>query len=112
MTTLSRFDVAITLFPFIDRALSRPRPCLVVSADSFNEGEGAVIAAMITTAANSRWASDLQIKDLGSAGLRTPSVIRWKLFTLDARLVSGKAGALSKADARRAAARLRDVLDL
>lgn len=112
MTTLSRFDVAITHFPFIDIAAAKPRPCLVLSLDAFQEEEGAIIAAMITTAARSNWASDLPIQDFASAGLKRPSVIRWKLFTLDLRIVSGKVGALAAADARRAQASLRRVLDL
>ncbi len=56
---------------------------------------------MITSAANPPWPLDCPIADLGAAGLPAPSKVRFKLFTLDHRLVRGKLGRLSAADEAR-----------
>ncbi len=53
---------------------------------------------MITTATHSPWPDDVAIRDLEAAGLPAESVVRWKLFTLDASLVLRTAGALSSQD--------------
>jgi mRNA interferase MazF len=39
------------------------------------------------------------VRDLESAGLPSPSVVRFKLFTLDHRLVRGRLGTLCEGDA-------------
>lgn len=41
---------------------------------------------------------DISIDDLQGAGLRSPSIIRMKLFTLENRSIVRKIGALSKLD--------------
>ncbi len=98
-------------FPFIDRAASKNRPALVLSdAAGFNAAAGQVVLAMITSAGNAPWPLDCRIEDLTAAGLPTPSVVRYKLFTLDTRLIRGGLGRLAAADAARvdlALARLR-----
>ncbi len=58
---------------------------------------------MITSARNAPWPLDCPIEDLETAGLPAPSVVRCKLFTLDARLVRGVLGRLAEADAVRVA---------
>ena len=85
-------------FPFVDSAQSRYRPALVLSSEEFNRKHAHVVLAMITSAKHSRWPSDVPISDLASAGLGAPSVIRFKVFTLDARLVTGSLGRLSSAN--------------
>jgi mRNA interferase MazF len=55
--------------------------------------------AMITSASGTSWSSDVGVKDLETAGLPTPSVIRFKLFTLDNRVIIRKLGKLSTTDA-------------
>jgi mRNA interferase MazF len=54
--------------------------------------------AMITTASHSTWALDVEITDLTSAGLKNPSIVPMKLFTLDHTLVRKQIGRLSAAD--------------
>ena len=41
---------------------------------------------------------DISIDDLQGAGLRSPSIIRMKLFTLENRSIVRKIGTLSKLD--------------
>ncbi len=54
--------------------------------------------AMITSGSNSAWPLDCAINDLPAAGLPAASKVRFKLFTLDHRLVRGQLGTLSNAD--------------
>ena len=97
--TFDAHDVIIVPFPFTDRATTKRRPALILSNAAFNVATGHVIAAMITSAKQSAWDSDLAITDLAAAGLAVPCVVRMKLFTLEAGLVVRKAGRLGSADA-------------
>jgi mRNA interferase MazF len=62
---------------------------------------------MITTAAHRPWPGDVLLKDLGSASLDAPCVVRLKLFTLDNRLIIRKIGRLSAADQQEVSRQLR-----
>lgn len=102
--TYERGQVVRVPFPFTDRAASKNRPALVLSdAVAFNTPAGHVVLAMITSAKNAPWPLDCPIEDLTSAGLPAPSVVRCKLFTLDARLIRSILGQLAQADASRVA---------
>ena len=94
-----RWQVVRVPFPFTDRAAHKNRPALVLSEGAaFNTPAGHVVLAMITSAANPPWSLDCAIDDLASAGLPAPSVVRCKLFTLDARLIRGVLGQLAARD--------------
>jgi mRNA interferase MazF len=54
--------------------------------------------AMITTATHSSWLLDIKIRDLPAAGLKSPSIIRMKLFTLDHSLILKRLGKLAPSD--------------
>jgi len=97
--TFERFDVVRVPFPFSDRNAVKHRPALVLSdAGRFNTPAGHSVMAMITSAANPAWPLDCPISDLAAAGLPSPSKVRFKLFTLDHRLVRGALGRLAVAD--------------
>lgn len=101
MPTVSfeRFTVVRVPFPFSDRNAVKNRPALVLSdAGTFNSPAGHSVMAMITSEANAPWPLDCPIGDLAAAGLPAPSKVRFKLFTLDHRLVRGTLGKLSPAD--------------
>jgi mRNA interferase MazF len=85
-------------FPFVDSGATKHRPALVLSAEKYNAIHGHFVMAMITSAKHRKWPSDALISDLGSAGLSSPSIVRFKLFTLDNRLVSGSIGKLASDD--------------
>jgi len=91
-------EVIVVPFPFTDRAMHKRRPALVLSNRSFNEQHRHLLLAMVTSANNPPWPSDVRIIDQVSTGLPSPSVIRMKLFTLDERLVLDTIGKLSKSD--------------
>ena len=96
--TFEAFDVVVVPFPFTNRDASKRRPALVVSNRSFNETHPVVVLAMVTSAANAGWPSDVSITDLAGAGLKAESVVRMKLFTLDQALIRRKIGALGVRD--------------
>lgn len=93
-------DVVIVPFSFTDRRATKRRPALVCSTEAFNEAASHVVLAMITSATHSRWIGDTAIADLTEAGLPAASVVRWKVFTLDASFILRRAGALSERDRR------------
>lgn len=94
-----RFAVVRVPFPFTDRDAVKNRPALVLSdAAEFNHPAGHSVLAMITSVANPPWPLDCPIRDLACAGLPAPSKVRFKLFTLDHRLIRGTLGRLSAED--------------
>ena len=92
------FDVVVVPFPFTDRGATKRRPALVVSNRRFNEAHPVAVLAMITSAPNAGWPSDVRVTDLAAAGLNAPSVVRMKLFTLDFALIQRKIGRLAGRD--------------
>ena len=98
--SFERFAVVRVPFPFTDRNAAKNRPALILSnATSFNTPAGHSVMAMITSSANPPWPLDCRIADLAAAGLPAPSMVRFKLFTLDHRLIRGELGRLSAGDA-------------
>ncbi len=110
MTIYDPFDVVVVPFPFTDKAKQKPRPALAISSRSFNASHGQVILLMITTAAQTKWLSDVPIMDLNNAGLTAESVARFKCFTLEESIVPRKIGALSMQDRIAVSARLQQIL--
>ncbi|MEW6221433.1 MAG: type II toxin-antitoxin system PemK/MazF family toxin [Thermodesulfobacteriota bacterium] len=109
--TFNAFVVVRVPFPFTDRAASKNRPALVLSdPGSFNTPAGHSVMAMITSAANPPWPLDCPIQDLASAGLPASSKVRFKLFTLDHRLVRGQMGSLGSGDEQAVRAALQRLL--
>jgi mRNA interferase MazF len=83
---------------------------LVLSSADFNLAHGHLVAGMITTGARSSWPSDEPIQDLAAAGLRHPSVVRFKLFTLGHQVIAKRVGSLGVEDRRRVSGKLDTVL--
>lgn len=97
--TFKAFTVVRVPFPFTDRTATKNRPALILSDETaFNTPAGHSIMAMITSEANAPWPLDCPVRDLAAAGLPSPSKIRFKLFTLDHRLVRGELGQLGGDD--------------
>lgn len=94
-----RYTVVRVPFPFTDRDTNKNRPAVVLSdSDAFNTPAGHSVMAMITSQANAPWPLDCSITDLTAAGLPAASKVRFKLFTLDHRLVRGELGKLAHID--------------
>lgn len=97
--SFERFAVVRVPFPFSDRNATKHRPALVLSDPAaFNTPAGHSVMAMITSESNAPWPLDCPLADLTAAGLPAPSKVRFKLFTLDHRLVRGQIGKLSTSD--------------
>jgi mRNA-degrading endonuclease toxin of MazEF toxin-antitoxin module len=96
----NRYDVVVVPFPFVESTETKRRPALVVSDSAFNE-HGHCMLAMITTKRHPAWPGDTEIEEYDAAGLHLSCIVRFKLFTLDNRLIIRKIGRLSQGDALR-----------
>ena len=113
MAIYKQFDVVVVPFPFTDRTASKRRPALVLSDESaFNSAIGHSLLAMITTAAHSGWPLDIPLQDISSAGLKAPSIVRMKLFTLDHALILRTIGQLGKTDQKRLETALKKLVNI
>lgn len=111
--TFERYTVVRVPFPFTDRTTKKNRPALILSeATRFNCLVGHSVMAMITSAGNAPWPLDCLLEDPSSAGLPAPSKVRFKLFTLDHRLVRGELGRLAPADAQSVSDALAQLLGI
>jgi mRNA interferase MazF len=104
------FDIVVVPFPYADRLAEKRRPALVVSGSKLAP-YGLVWVAMITSAENERWPSDVAIAEIDRAGLPAPSIVRpAKIACIEAARIERRAGRLDKASARVVAQRLRGFL--
>jgi mRNA interferase MazF len=110
MATYRQFDVVVVPFPFTERASTKKRPALVLSSEPFNSGIRHSVMAMITTASHSAWPLDAAVVDLKAAGLKAPSIIRMKLFTIDHALIQKQIGHLSSQDKKSVESALQSLL--
>jgi mRNA interferase MazF len=83
---------------------------VIVSRKAFNQ-HGQTLMGMITSS-SLRWPSDCPLRDLASAGLSTPCVVRLKLFTLDNRLILKRIGRLAGEDQKQVISALKSILSL
>jgi mRNA interferase MazF len=96
-----RYDVVVVPFPFDDMPVRKRRPVVVLSGKAFNATNGQTVVAMITTAKETDWPSDLAIQQLDDAGLKQPCVIRMRLLTIPNGLIVRQIGALAGVDRQR-----------
>jgi len=93
-----RYDLAVVPFPFHEIPVQKRRPVVVLSGMRFNDANGWSVVAMVTTAKETRWASDVEIQDLDTAGLHVPCVIRLRLQTMPNDIFVRSIGALGGLD--------------
>jgi len=98
MTIYKPFSVVDVPFPLVDPMEQKRRPALVLSDSSFQTANGAVVPAMITSAERTSWSGDIPLRDWQKAGLKKPSILHWKIFTLDTSLIVGLRSTLSDYD--------------
>ncbi len=94
------YEIVKVPFPFTDIQATKHRPALVLSTDGHNAKIGMSVMAMITSVKPQQplWPTDIVIQDIQFAGLPIASLIRFKLFTLDHRLILSTLGTLSEQD--------------
>ncbi len=106
-------DIVVVSFPFADSDQTKNRPALIISDEwEFNRSAGHTILAMITSSFHASWPLDVHILDLEVCGLLKPSLIRFKVFTLDNRLIKQKIGQLSLKEQEKFRKNLRIVFSL
>ena len=107
---LQPFDIVVVPFPYADRFAEKRRPALVISNRKL-AAHGVVWLAMITSAENEPWSSDVRIADLDRAGLPAPSVVRpAKIACVEPGRIDRRIGRLDKAAAHNVGQRLRGFL--
>ncbi len=113
--TYDLYEVVKVPFPFTDTKTTKIRPALVISsAKHFNAKIGLSVMAMITSmkADQELWPADILIENLDLTGLPVPSIIRFKMFTIDHRLILGRLGVLSEVDRQHVKEKLKEILFL
>ena len=99
--TYDLYEIVKVPFPFTDLQTTKRRPALILSsARHFNANIGMSVMAMITSVKPQQffWPTDVSIQDIEHTGLAVPSLIRFKLFTLDHRLILSTLGTLTERD--------------
>lgn len=109
MTNFDAGDVVEVPFPFIDRPVRKRRPALVLSIPEADRDAEVVVLTMITSAKRSTWPSDVPITDPTAAGLKGPSVVRWKVFSIESSHILSVRGRLSNLDFANVADRYREL---
>ncbi len=110
--TYKPLSIIVVPFPFTDKEKTKRRPALVLSNEIHQDETGHITLAMITSAKNSLWPNDHQITSMKDTGLYSPSVVRQKIFTIDARLIIECIGHLTGADKKKVGALLEQHLSL
>ncbi len=112
MNAFETLSVVRVPFPFSDRLAQKRRPAVVLSASDFQRESGHCLLAMITSAKQSSWPLDWPIQQWSTAGLSQPCTVRFKLFSLDERLILGALGQLASVDAAGVQVHLQRLLKL
>src|SRR5271165_6652998 len=94
----NQWDIVRVPFPFTDIAAEKKRPALVLSKRTFNAASGHTVMAMITKRTNDPWPQDYDVRLWAQAGLKLPSWIRMKIFTIENSLLVDRLGTLQTAD--------------
>ena len=113
--TYDLYEVVKVPFPFADVNTKKIRPALIISSSKhFNTKIGMSVMAMITSLkpAKNLWPTDLIIENLKDTGLSVSSIIRFKIFTLDHRLILGGLGRLGREDQQKVHQKLKEILIL
>jgi mRNA interferase MazF len=105
-----RYDVVVVPFPFHEIPVRKRRPVAVISGKAFNQANGWTVVAMITTAKETNWPSDVPIKDLETAGLKAPCIVRPRFQTMPNEIIVRHIGALGSLDRLSCERQLADML--
>lgn len=108
---LSQWDIVVLPFPYTDRLAEKRRPALIISKPWVEKDYGLLWVAMITSAENEAWASDIEITNMIKSDLSAPSVIRpAKIATIESDRVLRKLGTLGANEKRAVKTALSKIL--
>lgn len=105
----NKFDIITVPFPFTDRDKKKLRPALVISNTEYQEINKHIVLLMVTSAKHSTWKYDIPITYLENAGLKAASVIRFKMFSIDERVIVKKIGSLSLIDSEQVGEAIKNI---
>ena len=110
MAAFDPFDIVVVPFRCADRLAEKRRPAVVISNRRLT-AHNLVWVAMITSADNAPWGSDVAIADLDRTGLPAPSVVRpAKIAGIESARIYRRIGRLDKVAARKVAQKVRGFL--
>ena len=96
--TLTSFEVVVVPFPYSERLAEKRRPAVIVSGPTLHK-TGFLWIAMITSAGKETRPGDIAIRDIASAGLPGPSIVRAsKLATIEPVRVVRRIGRLAPSE--------------
>jgi mRNA interferase MazF len=110
MPSFDVWDVVRVPFPYTARPILQHRPALVVSLGIIGGPPGLAWVLMITSAENRRWPGDVEIADLGSAGLPAPSVVRTAKIATIETAEANRLGTLHRSERETVARHLADAV--
>jgi mRNA interferase MazF len=111
MTTYSFGNVILVPFPFTDQSISKKRPAVIISSDTYQCERLDLILIAITSQFNPITNfGEMVITEWQAAGLLKPSIIKPVLTTIDRQLVLKKLGKLQEPDLQSLQTLLQSIL--
>lgn len=103
-------EIVVVPFPYADVLAEKRRPALVISNQQFNVQHGLVWVAMITSAGNKAWPTDIELPPAGSGLLAASRIRISKIATVDTARVQRRIGKISAKTAKAVAVHLAEKL--
>lgn len=99
MTTYEFGDVVLIPFPFTNQTISKKRPAVIVSSNTYHHIRLDLILMAVTSQANPTSAfGEMAMSEWQAAGLLKPSIIKPVITTVEKSLVIRKLGQLQELD--------------
>ena len=113
MTAYERGDIVLVPFPFSDQTITKKRPAVVISSNSYNNfSPDIVIMAITSQTEKTSGLGECIIKDWKGAGLLKPSAIKPAISTIEQALVLKKLGKLFPEDQNSMDKALKELLSI
>lgn len=113
MIRYNRGDVILVPFPFSDQTVTKKRPAIIVSSDTYNSiSQDIVIMAITGQIRGHIGIGEFLIEDWQGAGLLRPSAVKSAISTIEQRLVLKLLGRLSARDLSTLEKALKELFDL
>ena len=112
MTDYSRGDVVLVYYRSLTATHAGLRPAVVVSSETYQQGRGQLLLALVTSAERRPSLGDTVIQDWNEAGLIRESLVTGVLLTVNPDAIDRKLASLSQKDAQSFESSLRVNLGL
>lgn len=113
MTAYERGDIVLVPFPFSDQTITKKRPAVIISSNTYNNASSDIVIMAITSQTEKIvGVGECLIKDWQDAGLLKPSAIKPAISTIEQALVLKRLGKLSPKDLISLENTLKEFLDL